>query len=392
MTEEKQQQQLSATGSANDKAEYRQCCRCVMDTSDPDIEFDADGHCSHCNYFDDVIAPRWAQARDTDKLAALIDRIKDDGAGKDHDCVVGLSGGVDSSYVALLAKRWGLKPLVVHVDAGWNSELAVNNIENVVNRLGFDLKTYVIDWEEMRDLQVAFMRSGVANLDAPQDHAFASSVYDAAVEAKIRYILSGSNFATESILPQAWGYNAMDARFLKSIHKKFGRGRLASYPTTSFFRQYIYLPWLLRKKVVRPLDMIDYVKEEAISELESELRWRRYDGKHYESRFTRFYQGYLLPTRFGYDKRKAHLSSLIFSGQMTREQALTELDQPAYLPSELAEDQRLFCKKLQVSELEFEEFLNTPLTPYTAFSNDQKLLELGMRLRGMKRRLARHEQ
>lgn len=359
---------------------YQRCVKCVMDTTDPDIEFDDDGICSHCHYFENVILPRWHQSN-SEGLRELAARIRRTGHGKEYDCVIGLSGGVDSSYVALLASELGLRPLAVHVGAGWNSELAVNNIENVVNKLGLDLHTQVIDWEEMRDLQLAFLRSGVANLDIPQDHAFAAAVYNTAAQWGIKHILSGSNFSTESILPKAWGYNAMDGRHLSAVHKKFGNARLRTYPRLSFWRYYIFLPLIRGIHVACPLNLIDYDKERAIGELEQKLGWRRYGGKHYESRFTRFYQSYLLPKRFGYDKRLAHFSSLILSGQMTREAALEELSKPVYDPDTVREDRLLFCKKLGISEADLDSFIQRPLTPYSAYPNTERWLQTATKFR-----------
>ncbi len=333
-----------------------------MDTSDPHITFDEAGICSHCQRFEKVQRPNWLPNDEgARRLANQVDRIKADGRGKNYDCIIGLSGGVDSSYLAIQVKRLGLRPLVVHVDAGWNSELAVNNIENLVQALGFDLFTVVIDWEEMRDLQVAFLRAGVPNQDIPQDHAFFAGLYRFARREKIRWVLSGGNYATEAILPQAWGYNAMDARHLRAIHRRFGRIPLRTFPTVSFFDLYVRFPLLLRMNVLRPLDFMPYEKTAAMAELAAGFGWRNYGAKHYESVWTKFFQGYWLPSRFGFDKRRAHVSSLVVSGQITRAAALAELAEPAYSPEELRRDRTFVAKKLGLTEDELEALRVAPL-------------------------------
>jgi aminotransferase len=341
---------------------YRTCTRCIMDTSDPEITFDAVSVCSHCRRFEEKQRPNWFPNEEgARRLARAVEQIKADGRGRDYDCVIGLSGGVDSSYLAVKVKELGLRPLVVHVDAGWNSELAVKNIENLVNGLGYDLFTLVIDWEEMRDLQVAFLRAGVPNQDIPQDHAFMAGVYRFAVQQKIRWVLSGGNYATEGILPQAWGYNAMDARHLSAIHHRFGRQELRTFPIISFFDFYVRYPLLLGMKVLRPLDFMSYSKEAAMRELSDGYGWRYYGAKHYESVWTKFFQGYWLPSRFGFDKRRAHLASLVVTGQMTRDAALAEMERPSYPPEELRRDRQFVAKKLGLTEDELEALRCAPL-------------------------------
>lgn len=350
----------------------RVCTRCIMDTTDPDISFDADGVCSHCRRFEELFRPNWfPNDEGRRRLEEKIALIKAEGRGRDYDCIIGLSGGVDSSYLAIRVKELGLRPLVVHVDAGWNSELAVKNIENLTKALGFDLFTLVIDWEEMRDLQVAFLRSGVANQDVPQDHAFFAGLYQFATKERIRWVLSGGNYATEGVLPQSWGYNAMDVRHLRSIHRQFGTRTLRTFPTVSFFNLYIGYPLIRRMQVLRPLDFMPYNKETAMQELSAHYGWRYYGAKHYESVWTKFFQGYYLPTRFGYDKRKAHLSSLIVSGQMTRQAALAELEASAYPPDELRRDRAYVTKKLGLTEAEFEALLRAPLRSYRDYPSNE---------------------
>ncbi|WP_041578304.1 N-acetyl sugar amidotransferase [Bdellovibrio bacteriovorus] len=364
---------------------YQICTRCIMDTSDPEISFDEAGVCSHCKTFDSVIKPAWN--KDEKVLSQIMAKIKLDGEGKAYDSILGLSGGVDSSYVAMLAKQYGLRPLVVHVDAGWNSEVAVRNIENIVKKLGFDLFTEVINWEEIKDLQLSYFKSGVANLDVPQDHAFFAALYGFAMKHDIQYVLSGSNFATESVLPTAWGYDAMDSKQLKAIHKIFGKKKLATYPTISFFKMYIYFPYIKRFKIIKPLNYIDYDKNKAIQEMTEKLGWQYYGGKHYESRFTRFFQGHLLPTRFGFDKKRAHLSSLVLAGQLSRQEALEKMNEPN-LPAELVtEDSEFLCKKLSISQEEFKHYLTMPLKTFRDYPSNYELRQLMYKLRSWLRKI-----
>ncbi len=355
---------MSASVAANLRTSskaYQQCVCCVMDTTDPDIAFDDEGVCSHCAYFEREVVPAWPRGETASRnLSAMIDGIRSAGRGRQYDCILGMSGGVDSSYLALLASRWGLRPLVVHVDAGWNSELAVRNIELMVTKLNFDLHTVVIDWDEMRDLQLAFLRSNTSNQDIPQDHAFAAATFKLAMKHDIKFIVSGTNYATESILPQSWGYDAMDVTYLKSIHNRHGARQLRSFPLISFPRYYLITRGLLNIQTVCPLNYISYSKEMAIDELEREFGWRYYGGKHYESRWTRFFQAHYLPRKFGFDKRKAHLSSLILSGAITRNQAVQELKKPLYTDNELAEDKAFVAKKLGLTADELQAFIDAP--------------------------------
>ncbi|MFQ1063066.1 N-acetyl sugar amidotransferase [Bordetella trematum] len=363
---------------------YQQCTRCVMDTTDPDITFDEQGLCSHCQRYDLMvrdIVDRATRDERRAELEAVVARIKAAGQGKDYDCIMGLSGGVDSSYIAYLTRELGLRPLAVHFDSGWNSELAVSNIENIVKRLGIDLYTHVVNWDEMRDLQLAFFKASVANCDIPTDHAFPAILLSQAAKHGIKYVLSGSNYATEFILPSSWGYQSGDLRHLKDIHRQFGQGRLREYPTIGFFKQYIWYPYIRRIKTVKLLNYLPYNKFEAKQIIMRELGWRDYGGKHYESVFTRFFQGYYLPTKFGYDKRLAHLSSLINSGQLSREQALQELREPTYDPALQAEDKRFVAKKLGVSVDELDAIFARPNKDYTAYKSYAKLFDVGLKVK-----------
>jgi N-acetyl sugar amidotransferase len=344
------------------------CVRCVMDTSDPEINFDSQGVCSHCRLFDSVTRSHWFPNEEgAHRWSRIADEIRAEGHGRDYDCILGLSGGIDSSYLAMKVKEWNLRPLVVHVDAGWNSELAVANIEKIVRYCGFDLHTHVVDWEEMRDLHLAYLRAGIANQDVPQDHVFFASLYHFATRNGIRAVLSGGNIATEGIFPKAWHGSAMDAINLRAIHRQFGSRPLKTYTTVSFFQAYVWFPLVKRMRTVRPLNYLPYDKAAAVRELESRIGWRSYGRKHGESLFTKLFQNHYLPAKFGYDKRRPHLSSLIVSGQLTREQALHVLAEPLYDPRELELDISYFCKKLRITRGQFDEFMAAPSHRYSDY-------------------------
>jgi N-acetyl sugar amidotransferase len=354
------------------KHPYQECNRCLMDTSDPWITFDDEGVCNHCRKYDMYMAQAGTAEQRKAKLDDIVAHLKRQGKGKPYDCIMGLSGGVDSSYLAWLAvKKLDLRPLVVHVDAGWNSELAVNNIQSIVQRLGLDLHTLVVDWEEVRDLQRAYFRAGIANLDVPQDHSFFAALLKEARKYGIRDILNGGNMQTESILPEAWGYDASDSTSIKGIHKRFGSVRLKRYPMTSNLERLIINPYVRRMRSHRPLEYIDYNKDEAKELLRSELGWRDYGGKHYESVFTKFFQAHYLPTKFGYDKRLAHLSSLIVSGQITKQQARAEMQSPLYDPIELEEDRIYWVKKLGLTMDEYSKVMAERPSTYRDFPNSE---------------------
>ena len=357
----------------NNKKQHQICTKCIMDTTDPEISFDENGVCNHCREFDEVTSKRWfPNDEGAKKLQAIYEKMKKENAHKDYDCILGLSGGVDSSYLALKLYEAGIRPLVVHVDGGWNSELAVQNIENIVNYCGWHLHTIVIDWEEMKDLQLAYLKSGIANQDVPQDHAFFASLYHFATKYGVNYVVSGGNLATESILPSSWGYDAMDATQLTAIHEKFGNKKLKKYETVSYFKRKIYYPYFKKFRIVKPLDFLPYFKDEAKETIKNELNWRDYGGKHHESKFTKFFQAHWLPTKFGFDKRKAHLSSLIVSGQMTRDEALKELEKPLYDETELKEDKEFISKKLGISLEEFETIMKQPNKTFLDYPSDYR--------------------
>lgn len=357
----------------------RVCTRCVMDTSDPDITFDVRGACSNCARYD-VMAATLRPAGGPAALEALAARIRTEGAKRDYDCVLGLSGGVDSSYVAYQAKQLGLRPLAVHLDNGWNSELAVQNIQHIVSRLGFDLVTHVVDWEEFRDLQLAFLRAGVVDIELLTDHAIIAVTHRMARQERVGYILDGLNVATEAIMPRAWNHRKSDLRNLRAIQRRFGTVPIRTLPTASSLR----LAWwqqVRRVRSVHVLDYLDYDKDAAMRTLESELGWRYYGGKHFESLFTRFYQAHLLPAKFGIDKRRAHLSTLICSGQMTRDEALAELDRELYAPGDLADDLAYVCKKWGITEAELDAILREPPQSHFDYPSDEPYVRPLLKLR-----------
>ena len=346
------------------------CKNCVLDDqSVPDIYFDRSGLCNYCNNFYEVISKEWfPNNMGEKKLSKILERIRKEGKNKEYDCIIGLSGGIDSSHLTLKAKDWNLRPLVVHVDAGWNSELAVSNIEKIINYTGFDLHTEVIDWDVMRRLQLAYLKSGLSNQDVPQDHIFYSTLYKYSIKHKINYSISGGNIATESILPNIWHGPAMDEISLKNVFKKFGTGSLKKYQTISFFQYYIWYPFINRLTSIRPLNFMPYDKESARIELEK-IGFKNYYGKHGESIFTKFFQEYYLPIKFNIDKRKAHLSSLILSKQISREEAIKELQKPSYDKDRIDETIFYICKKLEISKDEFNDLLKIPNRKYEDYSN-----------------------
>jgi len=367
------------------------CSNCVMDTTDTKITFDKSGICDHCTTFYRDIQPNWhTDEYGRKQLEVELERIRIDGRGRDFDCIIGMSGGIDSSYLTHLAKcELNLRPLVFHVDAGWNSQIAVNNIERMVDGLGLDLYTEVIDWSEMRDLQVAFFRSGVPHVDAPQDHAFFATMYRFAEEHNIKYILTGANYSTECVRnPIEWMYYQSDSIQLRDIHARFGQHPLKRFPITSILRHKIYLPLVKRIRVARPLNYLPYTKVEAVELLEKDYGWQPYPQKHFESRFTRFYESYWLYKRFGYDTRKVQFSSLILTGQMTREEALEKLRYPPYDEEIIQHDLEFIATKLALTVEELNSYMDLPHKTYRDYRSQESIYSLGasvMRLLGMER-------
>jgi N-acetyl sugar amidotransferase len=331
---------------------YRRCTRCIMDTTDSEIQFDESGVCNHCRaYFTRAAHELVAPAEREAALSWLVERIRREGHGREYDCIVGVSGGVDSTYTAYLSSKLGLRPLAVHLDNGWNSEQAVRNIERTLAALRIDLYTHVLDWGEFRDLQVAFLRASTPDGEIPTDHAIAALLYSAATKHGVRYIMDGRNLSTEGILPPSWSRGHGDWKYIRSIQEQFGTRRLRRFPHFGIARLAYFT--LMRLRNVSLLNYVSYVKADVMKVIGSELGWEYYGGKHYESVYTRFFQGYVLPVKFGIDKRKAHLSTLICSGQMTREEALREVEAPIYPPRLLDQDKRFVLKKLELSDEEF---------------------------------------
>lgn len=359
------------------------CTNCVMDTTDSMITFDEKGVCDHCNTFYNKILPNWhTDETGRQELDKIVLKIKESGKGKDFDCIIGMSGGIDSSYLTYLAKEeLGLRPLVFHVDAGWNSQEAVNNIEKLVDKLGLDLYTEVIDWEEMRDLQLAFFKSGVPHIDTPQDHAFFATMYKFAEQHKVKHILTGANLSTECIRnPLEWMYYQSDSIQLRDIHRQFGSRPLVNFPTTSILRHKIYLPYIKGIKVIRPLNYMPYVKEEAIKLLIDKFGWQPYPQKHFESRFTKFYEGYWLPRKFGYDTRKVQFSSLIVTKQMTRDEALEKLKTPPFDEATTAQEFEYVATKLRISVEELQGYLDAPNKTYKDYKSQESIYLLGAKV------------
>ena len=345
-----------------------------MDTTDPSITFNEKGECNYVTHFKNNLLKKWNPLGDKKALQELIRKIKLDGKNREYDCIIGLSGGVDSSYLVYLAQKYGLRPLINHIDTGWNSELAVQNIENIIKKTGFDLITNVIYWPEMKELQKAFLKSGVPNQDIPQDHAIFASFYRTASKMKIKWILNGSNHATESILPISWGWDSGDYLHLKDIFKKYGRGKLKYYPKLGFNKYIFKYIFLNRFKIAKPLNLIHYRKDLAIKKLEEKFDWQYYGGKHYESRFCKFFQGWYLPHKFGYDKRIAHLSSLILTNEITREQAIKELERTNLSEFEIEREIEFVQKKLDFTSEEFSEILNSPTKSHYEYKNMKSYL------------------
>ncbi len=359
---------------------YQICNNCVMDTSDQDIVFDEDGICDHCNTYYQKILPNWhTDEKGNIKLQKILDKIKKDGNGKDFDCIIGMSGGIDSSYLTYIAKKkFDLRPLIFHVDAGWNSQIAVNNIEKLVDKLGLDLFTEVINWNEMRDLQLSYFKSGLPNIDTPQDHAFFAMMYKFAEKYKVKNILTGANLSTECIRnPISWMYYQSDVVQLKDVQKKFGKLKIKDFPTTNILKHKIILPYLKKIKTFRLLNYINYNKKNAIELLSKNFDWQPYPQKHFESRFTKFYESYWLFERFGYDVRRVQFSSLILTNQMTRFDAIKILKDKPYDVENIKHDIEFVANKLQVSVTDINNFFNLPKKNYKDYRSQKNLYTIG---------------
>ena len=371
--------------------EEKICVSCVMDTTDSKIIFDDKGVCDHCNTFYSDILPNWNTDERGDKaLNDIVKKIKRQGKGKDFDCLMGMSGGIDSSYLLyIMREKYGLRPLVFHVDAGWNSQIAVNNIQRLIDALELDLYTEVINWEEMKDLQLAFFKSGVPHIDVPQDHAFFATMYKFASKHNIKYILTGGNYSTECIRnPLEWMYYQSDSIQLKDIYKKHGTGKLKDYPVTNILWHKVYLPYIKKIKLIRPLDYVPYNKDFAMQFLVDKFGYQKYPQKHFESRFTRFYESYWLPKKFGYDTRKVQYSSLILTNQMTRQDALEKLKAPSYDHETIQQDFEYVATKLGISKKELQSYMDAPNKTYMDYKSQESIYKIGakvMRILGLEK-------
>jgi N-acetyl sugar amidotransferase len=361
---------------SNNNRAYRQCAMTVMDTiADPDISFDDKGISNYYHAFKKAEEERVFTGEEGDRLLhELIDKVREAGKNKPYDCIMGLSGGVDSTYVAYQAKKLGLRPLAVHFDNGWNSELAVQNIENIVSRLNLDLHTLVVNWEEFKDLQLAYLKASVVDIEAVTDHAITATLYRLAAQFKVKYLLGGSNIVTEYLMPPSWIFNKNDHTNLKAIHGKYGTVPLKTYPLFDT-RLKKYTGEILKVQWLSFLNYMPYNKAEVKKTITAELGWRDYGGKHYESIFTKFYQAYILPVKFHIDKRKPHLSNLIGAGQVSRDAALAELGQPLYTPEALKNDYEYVLKKFGLSAEEFEGIMQLPIRRHTDFPVEKSLFE-----------------
>lgn len=361
---------------------YQICKKCVMDTSDPQITFDKNGKCDFCTNFENVISSQWKFGEEKiDELIKIAEEIKKKTRGKKYNCIIGLSGGVDSSYLCHITKNvMGLNPLIFTVDSGWNLNVAVENIEKIVKKLNLDMYTEVVNWNEMRDLQLSFLKAQVPYQDIPQDHVIFAGLYNYAVKHGIKYVFTGANYSTECVKPPyEWTY-INDLRMIKDIHRRYGKVPLRTFPLCGMLKNRIYYRLIRGMKVVDPLNYVDYDKEKAMEFLQEEYGWEAYKNKHYENIFTRFYEGYYLPTKFGYDKRRCYDSSLILTGQMTREEAIKDLANPAYDEEQAMEDMEYIAKKLGITIDEFKDIISQENKTYRDYKNSFKLLRIGIKL------------
>ena len=355
---------------------YKICSYCVMDTSDEDIVFKDDGRCNHCLDFEVTLKhSKYGKNSSEVKLHELLETIKRKGKNKKYNCLVGISGGVDSCYMAYLCKKWGLKPLLVHMDNGWDSEIAVNNVKKMVDQLGFDYISYVLDWAEFREIQLAFLKSSIVDLEMPTDLAIPASLYKTAAKYGIKHIISGGNYSGEGILPLTWGYHVLkDEKLYRYIVKNYSKTKIKKVPVVGLKRE-IFYKFFKRIKTIYPLNCIDYNKDEAKEYLINEFEWKDYGGKHQESKITAFWQTYVMPKKFNMDYRRATYSSQIVTGQITRETALEKLKKLPYSPEKIQTDKKYIAKKYNIHENKLEEYLNTPPKTYKDFPNSRTRIE-----------------
>jgi N-acetyl sugar amidotransferase len=349
---------------------YQICTKCLMDTSHlPEISFNKDGFCSFCLSFDNYKTNHLAKIDKEYEFNKSIQLIKEEGKGKEYDCLLGLSGGVDSSYLALKLHELGLRVLLIQLDNGWNTEMSTNNIQLIAEKCKFDLITYVINWEEFMDIQKSFLYASVRNLEAPSDHAIFATIYNTAIKHNIKYVISGVNYQTEFTSSNSYGHSYSDLIQIKAIHKLFGTKKMKTFPTLPYWKRLYYDLFVSKVQYVTLLNFMDYNKEEAIQELVNKIGWKPYEGKHFESTITIFHQSYYLPTKFNLDKRKLHLSDLIRTENITRENAILEIQKPILEPSKLNEIIQYVSKKFEMTEKELIQIVEKPEIPYTAYPN-----------------------
>jgi len=354
---------------------YQICNRCVMDTSDPDIQFDENGNCNHCNDFINNTSKIIYQGKKSDdQLKKLIEKIKNSGKKNKYNCLIGVSGGVDSSYVAYLLKKYELSPLAVHVDNGWDSKEAVENIRNICSKLGIDYESYVLDWKEFKDIQLSVLKSSIPEVEMPTDIAITSVLHKIASKYNIKYIIGGGNVATEGILPVSWFYNPKDSKLLKSIQKNFGSMRVNTFPFFDY-KMEMYYKLIRGIRIVYLLNYTPFSKENAIQVLQENLEWRSYGGKHHESKYTSFVQSYLQPVKFNLDYRRATFSTQICAGNTTRESAIIQLKKSSFNSEKIDINKEYVCKKLSITIDEFERIMNLPIKSYLDYPNDKEKLE-----------------
>ena len=369
------------------------CTNCIMDTSDPTLTFDQDGVCVYCRNFEEHIKPHWnPNDKGIKKIMPLINKIKKSGEGKDYDCVIGLSGGLDSSFVTYVAKeKFGLRPLIFHCDTGWNSDLGISNIEKIIEGLDLDLVTEVVNWEEMKDLQRAFFKSQVPFVDQAQDLALFSAMYNFAAANDFKYVITGGNNSTEVVRESIdWTYFSTDMRHVRDIHRRFGEIKLDTFPMCDIFKYKFYYRFWEGVKVIKLLDFYPFIKKDAIAELSNLFGWQPYQMKHYESRFTKFFESYWTPKKHGYDKRRAYFSSEILTGQMTREDALIRISSPELSEEEMAKDFSYVAKKLDWTNDELMKIFKMPNKSFKDYKNNYFWISLGakvMNIIGLDRRL-----
>ncbi len=365
--------------------DYTICTNCICDTTMPGIQFDNSGVCNYCHEFEERNNNYPLNAEGEARLQSIIRDVAERGKGNEYDCLIGASGGTDSTYCLYLAKQWGLRPLAVHLDNGWNSNIAVSNIKKATDTLGIDLHTYVVDWEEFKDLQVAFLKASVPDADAPTDVVIQSVLYDVAMKERIHYIINGSNFRTEGNQPPAWGYG--DGKYIASVYKKYGKNKRLQHIPNHTLTDIAYYHFIKRLQFFKPLYYMDYQKSKSMDILRKEIGWEYYGGHHYENIYTRFVHGYYLPTKFGIDKRKIEFSALIRSLQMTREDALEKLKDPTYDQETIAEEIGYVISKLGLSEEEFDAIMSSEKKIFANYDTYYPLIMRGRHLIDIAHRL-----